>query len=271
MSQESQLSQSEPGGNTKTPGVSKGKRPFPNQLYCWLLTIPYEDVTASQLSQHLRGFCKKFKFQGEIGSETGYKHWQVCISLKTKEYFETVKNLFTNSTHIEGVKNYFAAMNYCGKDDTRIEGPYDENSVFIKTISELRPWQESLKNELLLEPEDRKILWCHDNGNTGKTQFCKYMAINHGASIISNAKRGDMAYALPDNPKIVLINFSRSMEDFVNYGAIEEIKDGMLFSTKYESKMKIFNSPHVVIFANFKPDIKALSNDRWDIREIKFA
>ncbi len=58
------------------------------------------------------------------------------------------------------------------------------------------------------------------------------------------------------------------MEDYVSYQALEEIKDGIFFSGKYEGGMKIFNSPHVICFANFSPAEHKLSGDRWVVEEV---
>jgi len=77
------------------------------------------------------------------------------------------------------------------------------------------------------------------------------MAIKHKATVLNNGAFNDIAMALPNDPKIVIFNFSRGLEERVNYNAIEAVKDGLIFSGKYESKTKIFNSPHVVIFCNF--------------------
>lgn len=251
------LSQSEPAGNTKTAGN--------NQLYRWIFTIPLEDIEVSQLSQTLKEISKKFIFQGEQG-ESGYKHWQGCFTLKIKERFTTVKNHLPHSTHLEPIKNWWQSIKYCSKKETRIEGPYDENSVFVKIIKNLRPWQKKIIDIISEEPNDRTIHWVYDQeGNNGKTVLCKYMAQKHKAEIFNNACNKDIAYALSEEPKICLFDFSRSLEEYVNYGVLESVKNGLIFSGKYESRTKIFNPPHVIIFANFEPDLSKMSKDRWNI------
>lgn len=253
------LSQDKPGGNTKNPWPK-------NQLYRWFFTLPYDKITASQLSQDLHNFgAKKFRFQGEL-SESGFKHWQGCFTLTNKEYFNTVKNYFPNEIHLEQCKDWHKAYNYCGKEETRIEGPYDENYKFIKIIQELYPWQKKIESDCLKEPDTRTINWVYDNeGNKGKTAFCKYMAVKHDAIVLNNGKKQDIVYAMGNSPKIVLFNLSRSNEEHFNYDALEAIKDGLIMSSKYESKMLIFNSPHVYVFSNFKPNIETMSKDRWNI------
>lgn len=251
--------QKNPGGNTKTPGSKQ-------QLYLWLITLPAENIDAMELSQNLKNFCKKFVFQKEKGEETGYVHWQIYISLKQKEVFNTVKNLFPSAAHIEPVRDGWKAANYCKKSDTRIEGPYDETSTFIKTITNLYDWQQHLLDMCLKEPDDRTIVWVWESqGNRGKTQFCKYLYIKHGATVLGNGAFKDIAQAIPANPKIVVFNITRDLEERFNYSAVEAVKDGMIFSGKYESTMKVFNSPHVMIFANFQPRLDAMSLDRWHI------
>lgn len=253
----SQKIQDKPGGNTKTPG----------QLYLYMITLPFDkNEDPSELSQNLKTFCKKFTFQKEQGDKTGYVHWQIFISLKTKEYFTAVKNLFPSGAHIEGCKDGWAAAKYCEKSETRLEGPYTEKSVFLKIITKLYPWQQKIRDECLTDPDDRKIIWVWEaKGGIGKTQFCKYMAVKHGATILGNGAFKDIAQALPTNPKIVMFNITRDLEERFNYSAIEAVKDGLMFSGKYESHTKIFNSPHVVVFSNFEPRKSAMSADRWNV------
>lgn len=252
-----------PKGNTKSFGAR-------NQLYRWFFTIPYEAITLSQLSQDLRTFCKKYTFSGEL-SEKGYKHWQGCFSLKEKMYFHTVKNILPDVAHLEPCKNWWSALNYCKKVETHIEGPYDETTIFshIDLPTQLYDWQERIVHIAKQKPNDRVIHWFWEkNGCTGKTTLCKYLAVKYDAVVLNNCSSRDGSFALPNDPKIVVVNLTRSNEGHINYGLLEAIKDGLIFSPKYESKMKIFNSPHVFVFANCEPDTAMMSKDRWIIHEL---
>jgi hypothetical protein len=58
---------------------------------------------------------------------------------------------------------------------------------------------------------------------------------------------------------LVICDVPRAAGNFVNYGALEQVKNGLFFSSKYESEMAVFNPPHVICFANSKPKEMA----RW--------
>ena len=66
--------------------------------------------------------------------------------------------------------------------------------------------------------------------------------------------------------RIVLFDLSPSQEDRFNYEVLESIKNGLMFSSSYESRMKVFAIPHVIVFANWAPDESKLSADRWNVR-----
>jgi len=77
-------------------------------------------------------------------------------------------------------------------------------------------------------------------------------------------KTADVAY-MYDNQPIVVFDLPRDSADFTNYGTIEHMKDGQIISPKYTSVCKMFDVPHVIVFANFLPDMNKLSVDRWRI------
>jgi len=253
----SDTSQTSQAGNTKTA--------YQNQLYCWTFTIKYVDITIEDLASQLQEISKKWVFQVEKG-ELGFLHYQGVMSLKTKEYFNTVKNLMPNSTHLEQCRDWWASWRYCQKPETRINGPFFFNVPMIKVIKTLLPWQEKCLTICQSEPDDRTLYWYYDQeGGKGKTAFCKYMGVTHGAQILANGRAGDIGHALMDNPKIVLFNLTRTTEERFNYQALEAIKDGMFFKSKYESKTVFFNSPHVMVFANFLPNLRSVTESRWKI------
>lgn len=130
--------------------------------------------------------------------------------------------------------------------------------------SKMRPWQSKCV-ESLLQQDDREVLWVFDlEGNMGKTWLSKHLLCHEGAMIVRNGKCADIAYAF-NFEQIIVFDFTRSIEQFINYQVIESFKDGLMFSPKYHSQTKVFKPCKVVCFANFKPDRSKLSKDRWNV------
>jgi len=49
------------------------------------------------------------------------------------------------------------------------------------------------------------------------------------------------------------------------FGFMEQMKNGRIFSSKYQSGFKFFSRPHVVVFANVYPPFGAFSKDRLEV------
>jgi len=134
-------------------------------------------------------------------------------------------------------------------------------------------WQIQLDEVIKTVPDNRKIyyLW-EPNGCAGKSTYAKSLCMNNGA-LLCSGKGSDVKFAIceyltgPDDLEIVIWDIPRSTRK-VDYAAVEEIKNGLFFNTKYESKMCIFNPPHIIIFSNIEPDVTELSADRWIIIKI---
>lgn len=130
----------------------------------------------------------------------------------------------------------------------------------------LRPWQEWLVSRLDASPGDREIIFIVDfKGNSGKTWFAKWYGQTHEKTqIILPGKVADMAYALDTTCNVIFMDCPRSKQgEFIQYDFLEHVKNGMVFSPKYESFMKIMKPPHVVVFMNQSPDMTKLSLDRY--------
>ena len=65
-----------------------------------------------------------------------------------------------------------------------------------------------------------------------------------------------------------MLDIPRHQLDYVGYGALEQLKNGMIYSGKYEGGTCLFDNPHVIVFANEPPKIEKMSLDRWKIIDL---
>lgn len=72
-----------------------------------------------------------------------------------------------------------------------------------------------------------------------------------------------------EEPDVIVIDLPRSHGGTVSYRFIEEVKNGVLTSTKYDSKTVVLEQMvHIVVFANREPDLAGLSEDRWVVTDL---
>lgn len=151
-------------------------------------------------------------------------------------------------------------------DTFKPTGEYD----LIKKYGKLLEWQQALLEIALKEPDGRSVYWIYEPiGGKGKTAFIKHLAVNHSFQALTNAQTRDLACAWEG--KSICMNFARSEITDWNYDILEKIKDGMMFSPKYQSATKfsaMHKDVHVICFANEPPNVSKLSMDRWKLYEI---
>jgi len=142
-----------------------------------------------------------------------------------------------------------------------------------------KQWQQDVLDVIDGTPDRRQILWVWDQtGNVGKSYLAKYLALFHNALVIENGKKVDMAYIfakMSPTPPVVVFDLSRTVaptegKDYLagTYSLCENLKNGMLTTTKYDSRVMTFPVPHVIVFANFTPDFTKWSRDRYNILQI---
>jgi hypothetical protein len=134
----------------------------------------------------------------------------------------------------------------------------------------LRPWQAQVANLVDESPDTRKVFWYYDEiGNTGKSFLVDWLVSLKNAVVFTNGKMADISYAYKNEP-IVIFDLARCQADKIDnvYMAVENFKNGRIFSPKYESQTKVFPVPHVFVFANFEPDRNKLSHDRWHVTRV---
>lgn len=254
-------------GNTNT----KPLRIVPSKKWCFTLNN-YTDEDLETLETQFKNDL--YIIGKEIG-EQGTPHLQGYVEFNKKvRPSEHIKN---KRIHWEKTKgNKEQNIEYCTKDNN-----YVTNIKFKKPLKdplegkELYEYQKEILELIKTEPNDRTINWYwEDEGNVGKSALTKHILMNYKAIMVTgkgnDIKHGIAEYILKNEEvDIVIMDFERSLEEYVNYSAIEQIKNGCFFSGKYESNQVLFNSPHIIVFANFKPEKDKLSRDRWNIKRIE--
>ncbi len=213
----------------------------------------------------------------EVGDTNDTPHLQGYVSGKNAIRFDTLKKMMPRA-HLEASKGSpDANYKYCSKEGkfiTNMQEPAPPAKPIKDPLKDrkLYDFQQEIVDMVKEEPDDRKVFWYYDlQGCKGKTTLAKHLCMNHNALYVQG-KANDIKFGVMDMIQkkgeidIVIMGLPRSYEQYVSYDAIESIKDGIFYSSKYESGMCIFNSPHVIILANFAPDEDKLSKDRWVIK-----
>lgn len=247
---------------------------------------------------------KWYIMQEEIGEANGTPHLQGTFGLTNSvSGGAVIKYLADAHFSLSFPDDLDKCIDYCGKEATRKPGtmPYIHGPVpglgggrvgkppavseseqrrleatFV-TKDRFYAWQSLLYDELQQEPDDRTIRWYWEpTGRIGKTQFCRTV-IMEGDAIYFNGGYKDVMCSLAlwiekngKYPRIAFLNIPRDKSRFVSWQVLEALKDGIGFSSKYESGQVAFCPMHVVVFANFAPDVEAapISRDRWKIHRI---
>jgi len=260
-------------GNTITS--PDRKRIVPSK--CWAFTYFYKSENDIMHLETILSSDKSWKWI--YGRETclqGRPHLQGYVNFKNK--VRPVEKIKIKEIHWEKTKGTEQQnIDYCSKDGiVTTNVPQWKKYILIDPMKgkTLYGWQNTVVNLIRTTPDDRSVHWVWEiNGCKGKTSIAKHICMNYNALFVSG-KVADVKFAIADMMKknkyidIVIFHYVRSNEQFVSYEAIEALKDGIFFSSKYESGMVMYNPPHILVFANFSPELKKLSADRWKILNI---
>lgn len=262
------------GGNTKTPTETI------NPAVKWCFTFNnYTEQDFDEFVPKVEYLCKRYIISHEVGELNNTPHLQGYVEFKKKR---RPKNLFNEKIHWEKAKG--SAMDnylYCEKEgNVRVKHGWPPEYACRKPEvlqeTQLRVWQKKIIEDIREKPDDRTIYWYWSkNGNLGKTTFTKYLVIRHEATILAG-KGADVRNGVVEfvkqkgfTPHLVVYPIPRSFNnEYLSYESIENIKDMLFYSGKFEGGMVCGNCPHVVVFANEPPDCSRMSVDRWKIFEI---
>jgi len=258
-------------GNTDS-SPSRKKQPSRHTFWCFTLNNYDVDDLETVFQNRLMQIGNKIIYGREKAPSTGTPHLQGFIALKEPMRLTELKLPgFPHLEHCKGSEDQ--NTKYCRKDGDVWKSGYPPDPKPLKLITPDKPWQLEILEILKKEPDDRLVHWFWSKeGRIGKSSFCKYLVAKHNCVFIDEGKKADIMFTIieanMDICDTVVFDIPRANGNNVSYKSIESIKNGMIYSSKYESGYKLFNSPHVIIFANEEPDIKKLSDDRWVITNI---
>lgn len=206
-------------------------------------------------------YCKKEGDWVEFGSRTGGRGKRSDL----EEFMNAVKGGMLNFKEIREAHPdvYSKYPRFC------LEYVRDNFPKVIIPDHPLRQWQQELNDILETEPDRRTIIFVVDlQGNSGKSWFADWFQQKMGSTcqVMTPGKRSDMAYMLNPGLKVLFLDAPRAKQaDFIQYDFLEDLKNGRVFSPKYESIMKTYEPMHIVVLMNEQPDMSKLSADRYKV------
>ena len=260
-------------GNTKpTPSKAKSVR-----ARRWCLTWHnYTPETLATFEEYCKINCVYYVLGKEL-TKKGIKHIQGYIEFKNQKTLTSlVKTHPQISKWIVAKGNKSQNLTYCSK-----EGDFSKKLDFKEKLKakllakydnvKWKKWQSDILNFIETVPDDRTIYWVHEElGNIGKSYLAKYIVMKY-ACIIANGKKDNIFNQIKlsldeeKEPKIIILDIPRYNLEYINYGCLEQLKNGMLYSGKYEGGICLFDNPHIIVFANEEPNTERMSKDRWKI------
>lgn len=273
-------------------GLTRGKR--------FVLTI-WEETILEKLKSDKQ---IRFGISGkETCPETGKTHWQTYVELKTERMLRTMWSYYEKTYCRLATKPCEANIRYCIKSGEvvwEVGAPIGRNggaregagrprrekpegvreSLKDKVLKKYenvvwKDWQKEILEMIEKDPDERSIHWYWEpTGNIGKSFLSKYIACKYNGVIICDGKKDNIfnqVNMMMENgvePRIVIMDVPRTIEGKIHMGTVEALKNGMMYSGKYEGGQCIFECPHVICLANFLPPVEDLSMDRWNIKDL---
>jgi len=290
------------GGNNQTPSLNTQKGEFSSRKYVFTLNN-YTNTEIQEIHSYLSDNSSKWIFGKEVG-ENGTPHLQGYMEFKSPKKWRILsENGFSRCWSKSARGNLRQNYDYTSKDGEYEYGGFkieDLDKPDKKNIIEWRQYHlDKIKRRVLKtydnviwkdvqqqiidivekEPENRKINWIvDDNGNYGKSFLSRYLCCKYDG-IVVNGKTNDILNGLLnyqdkseyESPRFIIVDIPRSSSKYTDniYGVIEKIKDGMIYSGKYEGGEIFYETPpHVIVLSNEHPKMEMMSYDRWNIIEV---
>lgn len=276
------------GGNVKTPpSLSKDNFQSSKWKGNYHLKVDGKQVESfeqvfERIEKNIIPLCDKYIFGEEYGETKDTPHIEFAFTIKNGKRMRrsALKKLFCKEgMFLDKMKGTLLQQDYCKKEGnkvlTNIKFPRPIALMDRKYLSEKQCYIVDLFKEYEDPLFGRMLYWFwEDTGNWGKSKTALHM-VDYCDALLVGGAGNDILYGFTqyiekhgDAPKTLIFDIPRACENNISYKSIESIKNGCIFSPKYESGMVRFNRPHIVVFSNFHPDLSSLSEDRWIIEEL---
>ncbi len=243
----------------------------------WVFTLNnYTPLNVTDMNKWIDNDCKDGGFGEEVAPTTGTPHMQGFLHFKNQKTFNQIKKKFPRMWFEKMKGNKSQNLKYCSKDGIYHGKKTWKQKLHARLLAKYdniiwKEWQQYILDYIMEEPDDREIFWIWEGpGSVGKSFLARYIVLKHQA-VIANGKKDNVFNQIKicldeeREPKIIILDIPRHQMDYLNYGCLEQLKNGMLYSGKYEGGICLFEHPHVIVFANTPPLRHKMSEDRWTV------
>lgn len=134
-------------------------------------------------------------------------------------------------------------------------------------------WQRQLTEVLEGDVHPRAVHWYHEqDGDVGKSYFANHYDPEHSI-VISGGGHDNLYHVLSKafverEIRTVFFDYPRDKEGSFPYAVLENLKNRVFTSGKYDGTIVRFAAVHVVVLCNFPPERTRMSADRWIVTDI---
>ena len=238
-------------------------------MQIWMMTIPTTEVSKRELLFRLRRRAKRWQFGIEVGTHSGYEHYQIRYECSNSDFAEE-RRFWT------GIK--------CELQQAGGWSEYEckDGNFYTSLDSDLGKYRfGKLKGIQLLfnshgrKQGDRKITLIVDKcGSIGKTFWGRWSDLNGKATYIDGTDTDNIIRDIFDTTEkkpvqgtaVFIIDLSRAdKQDNKLFARLETLKNGYLNDGRYAYRRMWIRPPIIYVLTNQEPDDwNALTKDRWD-------
>lgn len=237
----------------------------------YVMTIPTTELTKRELLFRLRNRShgKRWQFGIEVGTRSGYEHYQVRYECSNDDYSRE-RNYWTGiACELQEAGGW---SEYECKDGNFYS--YVDDYMGEYRFRKLKAVQLHIRAHGRKQTDRNITIVCDKIGGTiGKTFFARWSCLNGEAEYIDGTNTntiGRNVYDIVETKGFArrytfIIDVTRS-ERFTSgmWAGIETIKNGFVSDDRYAFRSGWIYPPRIFVLANHEPDWEKLSKDRWD-------